>query len=26
MIWVHADTAAKLAARLRGADAQLAPP
>jgi hypothetical protein len=26
MIWVHADTAAELAARLRGADAQLAPP
>jgi hypothetical protein len=26
MIWVHADTAAELAARLRGADAQLALP
>lgn len=26
MIWVHADTAAELAARLRGADAQMAPP
>jgi hypothetical protein len=26
MIWVHADTAAELAARLRGADAQLVPP
>jgi hypothetical protein len=26
MIWVHADTAAQLAARMRGADAQLAPP
>jgi hypothetical protein len=25
MIWVHADTAAELAARMRGADAQLAP-
>jgi hypothetical protein len=26
MIWVHADTAAELAARMRSADAQLAPP
>lgn len=26
MIWVHADTAAELATRLRGTDAQLAPP
>jgi hypothetical protein len=26
MIWVHADTAAELAARMRGADAQLTPP
>jgi hypothetical protein len=26
MIWVHADAAAELAARMRGADAQLAPP
>ena len=26
MIWVHADTAAELATRMRGADAQLAPP
>ena len=26
MIWVHAGTAAKLAARMRGADAQLTPP
>jgi hypothetical protein len=25
MIWVHADTAAELAARMRGADAQLTP-
>ena len=25
MIWVHADTAAELATRMRGADAQLAP-
>jgi len=26
MIWVHADTAAELAGRMRSADAQLAPP
>jgi len=26
MIWVHAGTAAELAARMRGADAQLTPP
>ena len=26
MIWVHADTVAELAARMRGADAQLVPP
>jgi hypothetical protein len=26
MIWVHADAAAELAARMRSADAQLAPP
>jgi len=26
MIWVHADTAAELAARMQGADAQLTPP